>query len=396
MSRARLASIADVSQSHLRNIENDHRVAKPDHVARIDRALGAHGLLVDLANAEEDTMRRRAVLQGIALIIAPNTPDTPRRAVGEPELAALRERLHTYRRLDNAHGGAAVRDIVAHTFTTEALPMIRHSATGAIEAALQTLTAEFAQLAGWTAYDSGLHSTARTYFNQAYRLATAAGDDALAGEVLAAMSHQAAFLGNGPEAVELADAALKNAVRSGLPALTAEAHMSAAHGLGMQGETKAAGRLLARAAADLDRGDRSDDPAWAGFLGSAYLDARTGHTLLAGGDYANAVDAARRSLNMDGSYVRGKMFNLALLSLSLIKTGELDEACTIGHQALGLSGGLRSKRADEYLRRIAVELLPHRSNTGARKLLTAIGSQLSPLQQDRLQADDRGRSDDRT
>jgi len=61
------------------------------------------------------------------------------------------------------------------------------------------------------------------YLVQALRLAKAAGDRSLGAEILAAMSHQAAYLGQASSAVDLARAAGRTAREARVPALVAEA-----------------------------------------------------------------------------------------------------------------------------------------------------------------------------
>ncbi|GAA2900923.1 hypothetical protein GCM10020220_107870 [Nonomuraea rubra] len=53
---------------------------------------------------------------------------------------------------------------------------------------------------------------------------------------------------------------------------------------------------------------------------------------------------ARRSLDMDSRYVRGRMFNLSLLAAGLLQCGELEEACTAAAGALALAAELQSAR----------------------------------------------------
>src|SRR5581483_67262 len=79
--------------------------------------------------------------------------------------------------------------------------------------------AEMTLLAGWMAYDLEQHPIAQRYLIQALRLAHAAGDQALGGEILAAMSCHAAYLGDGSGAVDMARAAQTSARRAGSAAL---------------------------------------------------------------------------------------------------------------------------------------------------------------------------------
>ncbi|WP_199040048.1 helix-turn-helix domain-containing protein [Glycomyces salinus] len=387
-----LADQCHISLSQLKNIENGHRLPNTRDLDRLEEVLGTGGLLKDLIACGDDDVRRRTILQSLALMgasVPGLVPVTPART-DTPQATTIRSMTASLRQLDNLHGGLQAHHSISGYLHNVCIPLLRTSSDGKGGNDLRTAVAELMLLTGWTAYDGGEHASAASYFRQAQSLATDSSDHALTGEVLAAMSHQAALLGRGGEAIQLADMALSSAVRSGMPALMAEAHMSAAHGAALEGDARMTARLLGRAARDLDSADQRNDPGWAGFLSTAYLDARTGHSLLASGDLVNAVENARSSLNMDPNYVRGKMFNLALLSTALLDAGQLDEGCGVGREALSLAEGISSARADEYLRRIALRLLPYRDHQQAGELVSAIGVRLTPLQHDSLESDDRG------
>lgn len=376
-----LADECHFSVSQLKNIENGYRLPNRDDLRLIENAIGTGGLLADLVDCGENDVRRRTVLQSLVLLGAavPGLVPTLRRVDGG-QVDVVSSMTSQLRALDNAHGGIHSHHVVAAYLHSVALPMLRGGGPR-----LRAVVAELMLLTGWTAYDAGEHASAGAYFGQARSLATDSGEHALVGEVLAAMSHQAAYLGNGVDALALADAALASAVKSGMPALAAEAHMSAAHGAAINGDPKTAAVLLGRAARDLDRADSG--PGWSAFLSGAYLHARTGHSLLASGDLTGAVSAARSSLDMEPGYDRGRMFNLALLTTALIDAGEIDEACSTGRETLTMAEGISSARADEYLRRIALRLLPHRGIPNAAELTASIAFRLSPVEQDGLEAD---------
>lgn len=327
-------------------------------------------------------MRRRVLLHGLTLLAAPTAMTGVDAAVrlGTPEVESLKTVTTAFRQLDNAHGGAHTREAVADYLNRQAVPMLTGQATDVVRRRLYSAVAELAQLAGWTAYDSGMHSIARRQLDQAREWAESASDRPLVAEIYAAMSHQAAFLGNGSEAVALADAALGAAVSGGVRALVAEARMAAAHGCAVQGNANESARLLLLAEQTLDQADRDGDPEWISYFGPAYLAAKTGWCMLAVGDTGNAVDAAEKSLDMDESFVRGRMFNLTLLASSLIQAGHPEQACVHGAEAAEIASDLRSARADEYLRRVAVALAPYRDIPQARDLIVGIGARLSPVQ----------------
>ena len=58
---------------------------------------------------------------------------------------------------------------------------------------------------------------------------------------------------------------------------------------------------------------------------------------------------ARRSLDMNQAYVRGRAFNLALLGTALARQGQIEEACAAGTKAIGIAAGLRSRRSIRYV-----------------------------------------------
>ena len=70
---------------------------------------------------------------------------------------------------------------------------------------------------GWMAYDAGQQELAASYFAHALRFAHAAGNRLPGGRILAAMSHQAIYLGHIAQAVDLARAARAGTARLATP-----------------------------------------------------------------------------------------------------------------------------------------------------------------------------------
>ncbi|MFC7101792.1 hypothetical protein ACFQQB_15765 [Nonomuraea rubra] len=70
---------------------------------------------------------------------------------------------------------------------------------------------------------------------------------------------------------------------------------------------------------------------------------------------------ARRSLDMDSRYVRGRMFNLSLLAAGLLQCGELEEACTAAAGALALAAELQSARSRSYAADLRRRLEPYKN-----------------------------------
>jgi len=194
------------------------------------------------------------------------------------------------------------------------------------------------------------------------------GDQPLAGEILAAMSHQAAYQGEAQAAVDLARAAGQMAHRYGVEALGAEAAVMEAHGHALAGSGGQCAAALDRAERELDRADRAADPHWIGYFDDAYLSAKFGHCFLALADTRNAIKFAERSLDMDPHYARGRAFNLTLLANSQALAGDVTAACVTGREATQAVADLKSSRATGYLRRLRADLEPAATSEDVRHL----------------------------
>jgi hypothetical protein len=195
-----------------------------------------------------------------------------------------------------------------------------------------------------------LHAHAQRYLTLALSFAHHAGNHGLGAEVLAAMAHQAVYLARPAEAVDLARAAQATARRAGLLTLLAECHVMEAHGHATNDDARACGRALSDAEAAFGGAVRDNDPAWLRYFDEAYFAARMAHCFRALGEPAHAERYARRSLHMDGRFVRGKAFNLSLLAGALADQDDVEQACAVGVRALALTAGLRSARSIRYLK----------------------------------------------
>lgn len=349
----------------------------------------------DLRTAErlwEGDVNRREMMRQVAFTSAgyalpalqwftapPGEPVTAsgRRTIGQPDIDTIRAMSTTYRSLDNQYGGGHARNAVTRYLHQEVTPLLTDgrydAATGR---SLLSATSELTQLAGWQAYDLAEHGVAQRYLTLALNLARAAEDPGLGAEILAAMSHQATYLGHGATGVDLARAARETAHRAGLAVLTAEAYVMEAHAHATTHDEKACAAALHRAELTLDRADRTGSPQWLGYFDEAYLSAKFAHCFHALGKPVHAERFATRSLRMDERYVRGKSFNLALLAAVQLQRGELDRACAIGSEALALTAQLRSSRAVRYVRDLQAELVPHRRRPAVRQFIRRVDAAL--------------------
>jgi hypothetical protein len=281
------------------------------------------------------------------------------RQVGRADIDAIRDLTHSFREMDNRLGGGKLRttivsyldDHVARLLTTGSY----QQETGRLLAAA---CGELSQLAGWVAYDSDEHGLAQRYLTQALAYARHAGDASLAAEILAAQAHQALYLARPDEAIDLARAAQAAAVRHGSATLLTECLVMEAHGHAARDDAHACGVALAQAERTFDRAAREDDPAWLAYFDEAYLAARMAQCFRDLGEAGHSARYARRSLDMDGRYVRGRAFNLSLLATAHAAQGEPEQACVVGRQALDLTVRLTSARSVRYVRDLVRRLRP--------------------------------------
>ena len=284
--------------------------------------------------------------------------------VNRVEIASIKEITGTFRTLDNAHGGGFVREQAVRFLDREVTPLLKSgSYSGSAGVELLRASAELTQLVGWMSYDEAQHGLSQRYFIQALRMAKAVGDDCLGAEILAAMSHQASYLGEGSTAVDLARVAGRTATTAGLQVLVAEASVLEAQGHAENQDERACAAALHSAETTLDKADRANEPQWISYFDEAYMSAKFGHCFRALGQPKETERFAKRSLDMDPAYVRGRAFNLSLLATSYVQQGEVEQACLVGRQAVDLARELNSKRAVRYISDVADGLANVADNT---------------------------------
>jgi transcriptional regulator with XRE-family HTH domain len=286
-----------------------------------------------------------------------------RTAVGMPHVDAIRDLTATFRALDNRFGGGHARPAVVSYLDAQVAPLLRNgrydNRTGR---ALLAAAAEMTQLAGWMAYDLGAQGLAQRYLVQALRLARAAGDAALGAEILAGMSHQAVYVGQGGLGVDLARAARQAAANAGVPALLAEAAVMEAHGHARRRDERSCSRSLTEAEQRFAEADRHGDPQWIGYFDEAYLSAKFAHCFRDLGRPEAAERFAVRSLDMNPGYARGRVFNLSLLAAVCVQQGEVERAAALGVDAAEMAASMRSARTRDYLGAVRAELTPFAGN----------------------------------
>lgn len=321
--------------------------------------------------AETASAPKRSSAQGVA------ASTRTHHVINGDDISILLETIRAFRQLDNKFGGGHVRTAVAAYLADEVEPALRVGRFGrGARKEFQRASVELNQLVGWMAYDVGDDTGGRRHLRRALDISSQVGDSALSAEMLAAVSHQAAYAGRAEEAVDFAIGAKQSALRSGVPALQAESAALEAQGYAIQQDSQQCLSALRRAERAFSQVSSGNTPPWLRYFDRAYMSAKFAHALRELGRPLEAETFARESLLMCDGYERGRLFNTALLAGILADRGQLDEAASCAGHAVRMANQVRSFRAWRYLDDVRIQLYPFRK-TGE---ISEIWPELAALQ----------------
>jgi hypothetical protein len=296
---------------------------------------------------------------------APPPQGSGRCQVGMAEVEAIRATAAMFADLDNRFGGAHARTAAVQYLTDQVTPLLEGRYDSRVGGALFATVAEFNLSVAWMSYDSGRQGLGRRYFLQSLNLAHHAGDRLLGASTLSAMSHQANYLGEHPEAARLARAALNGA--GGHAPMIVQAQFSA-----MEARAAAATpgsrvdclRALKAAEVAFERRRPGTDPAWMAYFDESELADEFAHCFRDLGEPDQAYRYATQCLAADtnGAYARSRTFSRIVLAQSLLGQGELEEACRIGIEIIPRVTDMASVRCASYLRDLHRAMRPHRDH----------------------------------
>lgn len=265
----------------------------------------------------------------------------------EPEAAPV-EHFRDLRRVlvnaDNLLGPGHVVSAVHEQIRV--LQQLRQTARGTDRHRVVHLQAEFGEFAGWLYQDLGDHRAAQYWTDRALEWSHAARDPALATYVLARKSQLAGDRNDAATAVDVAEAAV--ATVSPGSKLAAVATTYVAHGYALAGDERACGRAYDSAHELLATSDR--DAEWSAWLDGSYIEAQRARSLAVLGRFPAAVQGFERAvIALPAGYRRDRGVYLARTAIAHAGAGDIDQAATLGLQALAIGVQTGSGR-------IAVEL----------------------------------------
>lgn len=284
------------------------------------------------------------------------------------DVDAVREATVMFGNFDYKFGGGRPKPLVAQYLDSEVMPLLKGAdLTTAIGKQYAAEVAALARLAAWTAYDTGAHGMAQRYFVQAFRLAKAAGDRALCGRILAAMSHQANFLGHFDRAVDLARGAHQGAAGAATPTAMALFHAMEARALASVGDAPGVSRALSAAERWHSQSVPANDPSWVRHFDASELHAEFAHCFRDLGQPERAAHHAAASIQESSSlYVRSLSFCRTVLATSHLLSRDLDEALAVARGVVDTAATLKSARVRSYLDDFRTRLIPHQREATVR------------------------------
>ena len=275
------------------------------------------------------------------------------------DVARLRGMRAHLKAIDNAHGGGAALPMATWYLRREIVPLLYARNGHPAARALVEVVAEVEQDIGWMAYDAGQQDLATRYFTSALRLARQAGNRLLGGRILAAISHQAIYLGNKRQAIDFAQAARNLTRQVATPRVIAmEAAMEAcAHAAA--GDPRQCHRALADAAdavAQLTSGQH--DPAWLDFDEGGYW----GHAARAYrdlGDLRKAEECAAKSVGLClPEHSRTRAQRNTIQATAHLRMGEIDAAAAAAERVVREAWNLHSGHVFGEVAHLVVAIEP--------------------------------------
>lgn len=262
---------------------------------------------------------------------------------------------------DRQVGGGILYPTVVRYLNTDVAPRLLDT-NGANSAAIFAAASSLTEIAGWMAHDTGQDDKARQHFDKAFRLASAAGHDALAGNVCASLSHLAGQLGQPSDAVRIAEAGLVRADQAaGARRLTARLHAMRARGLSMQGDARGCAAALDDAERTLAQVAEEQPAEWIAYFDDASLAGEAAMCLRQLGQLTQAEQQAHRVIELrSGDRVRSRAFGQLTLARVLTDAGRHDEAAAVGREVCAVASSLTSARVRSRLDRLGDILAAHR------------------------------------
>ncbi|WP_154814626.1 tetratricopeptide repeat protein [Actinophytocola xinjiangensis] len=285
------------------------------------------------------------------------------RRVGDNLVRKVERRTAELRRIDDYLAGGDLHALVVQELRATAALLREATYTEALGRRLLAALGELAQLAGWVLGDAGRYVSAAHYYLVGVKAAHAAGDVALAGNLISTLAYQVSNVGSPREAVLLASSANTGARAQATPKVRALFKERLAWAYAKSGERRQTERTLAAVETDYERGVDLDHPEWVYWLDEDEVTIMAGRCYAELGDADRAIDLLTGVLdNYDERRTRELALYKSWLAEAHLSRGDLDQAVASATHALELTSTTTSARSDDRVSALRRKLRPHGSH----------------------------------
>jgi transcriptional regulator with XRE-family HTH domain len=312
------------------------------------RADATHGLDLRSRAFERQALDRPVLDWVIGNSATPVPANRSGRSVADQDVQIAAEMLALFRKLDHLQGAGHVRERAVSYAATEVDDLLsRPPARRSTEIELMAVAAGTCEMIGYQAVDIGANSLALRYYTASIRFSEAAGDRAFGAHLLAAnIAHLALHAGHPDDALRVVLAAQREIGAATPPAVRSASFAVEARVHAKMGNEKPCTAALVVAESSLSRSDPEDEPTWIRYFTPAYLKDEIAHCMHDLGLHGQTQRIVRAAVaDLDPSRVRRLAIDNALLATSLAESGQVEEACAVGREAVAHACRTHSVRA---------------------------------------------------
>lgn len=386
-----LARMIPCDPGHLSHMRSGRDTPSSELARRFDEILGADGTLAATVRPRTPaTAPQRAGAVRPDETLDPSTVPTPvsrastPSAVGAADVKVIRGMLDALIASDRQFGGLA-REYATGYLSNVVLPRLDAHGKEPVLGRLFAVSAEFALRVAAMNLDAGEVRASHKYLGTASSIAHQTDDLSLGAWVLARCGEQeiheallARWQGDRQAYERRLDRALAYTdgaaamARSATPAARAFVLTKRALAASMTGDRSGALRVLGEVWDSYDGVGYGEEPEWMRVYGWGHLrheEARCYYNLGMGD---RAAKAAEDSISARAD-LRPRAFSLGVQAIGHAQAGEVEAACTVAHELVGLAAQLTSSRVTVRLTEVLGSLRPYRSVTAVQDLYEVAG-----------------------
>ncbi|GIG67798.1 helix-turn-helix domain-containing protein [Phytomonospora endophytica] len=379
LSQAELGRVTLNSADLVRKIETAERAASRQFVDRCDEVLCGGGMLRRLWPLLERERELRSTIADqrdhgtlgpsaraedrlvLDWLLAHNAGDVGPEPPQLDLATHAAERLMRFREVDHLQGAGRTYPEVADVVRRDLQKLSQTAPSVAIG---------YLELAGYEAVDLGADTQARGHYLRALEITTRTGNRLYGGYLIGvSLAHLALHGGDARHAIRLVNAGLRGVADCATPAVRAAIQVVAARAHARLGDERASAAALHQVDVDLDRSRPAEEPEWIGYFGPADLADEKAHCFFDLGLHDRAQDEAATAIGLlHPSRMRRLAIDSSLHATSLARSGDLDRACAVAHEAIDYTAGTTSFRSAHRVTMMLAELHPHATIPSVREV----------------------------